>query len=128
MPRPISTNKAPPSFSAYAQGVEVSAGARTVHVSGQVGARPDGTIETSAEAQHRQAWANVFAILGAAGMEPTDIVDVWAMVSDREGVGVFRKVRDEVFSGHLACSTLLVCGLASPDWKVEIAARAARKD
>lgn len=128
MPTPISTRAAPPSFSDYAQAVEVPSGARTLHVSGQVGAARDGTLSDDIVAQHRQAWANIAAILQAAGMGLTDIVDVLAIVSDQDGVPVFRTVRDEIFEGHLACSTLLVCGLASPDWKVEIAVTAARVD
>jgi hypothetical protein len=31
-----------------------------------------------------------------------------------------------MLEGHIAASTLLVCGLASPDWKVEIAVKAAK--
>jgi hypothetical protein len=31
-----------------------------------------------------------------------------------------------MLDGHLAGTTLLVCGLASPDWKVEIAVKAAK--
>lgn len=128
MNRPIQTNAAPPAFSAYAQAVETPAGARTLHISGQVGATPDGTLPADAVSQHEQTWANIFALLAAAGMDRTDIVDVLAMVRDASGVPVFREVRDRLFDGHLACSTLLVCGLANPDWQVEIAVRAARVD
>lgn len=126
MNRTISTETAPPSFSAYAQAVEVPANARTLYVSGQAGVALDGTLLTDATAQHEQAWANVFAILAAADMAKTDIVDVLVIVSDHSGVPIFRQVRDQMLEGHLAGTTLLVCGLASPDWKVEIAVKAAR--
>ncbi len=122
----IETDGAPASVSGFAQAVETAPGARLLHVSGQIGARPDGQLPGDVAAQSRQAWRNVFAILDAAGMDKTDIVDVLAIVTEPEGVAIFRQVRDEVLSGHLACSTLLVCGLANPDWKVEIAVRAAR--
>lgn len=128
MNRTISTRAAPPSFSDYSQAVEIPAGARTLQVSGQVGVALDGTLSASAEAQHEQAWTNIFSILSEAGMTKTDIVDVLAIVSDPAGVPVFRQVRDAMMNGHLACSTLLVCGLASPDWKVEIAVKAAKLD
>ena len=124
----IQTDTAPPSFSGYAQAVDVPAGARTVYVSGQVGAGLDGTVPGDAHAQHRLAWRNVIAILGAAGMDASNIVDVFAIVTDHGGVPVFREVRDEMLGGHLACSTIIVAGLASPDWKVEIAVRAAKVD
>jgi len=126
MNRTIATDAAPPPFSAYAQAVEVPAGARTLHISGQVGITPDGRLPDGLEAQNEQAWRNIFAILDAAGMEPADIVDVLAIVTDHSGVPVYRKVRDRMLGGHVAGSTMLVCGLASPDWKVEIAVRAAR--
>ncbi len=122
----IETDGAPASVSGFAQAVETAPGARLLHVSGQIGARPDGQLPGDVAAQSRQAWRNVFAILDAAGMDKNDIVDVLAIVTEPEGVAIFRQVRDEVLSGHLACSTLLVCGLANPDWKVEIAVRAAR--
>ncbi len=126
MNRQISTDTAPPPFSNYAQAVEVPANARTLYVSGQVGVALDGTLPTDATAQHEQAWANVFAVLSAADMTKTDIVDVLVIVSDPSGVPIFRQVRDRMLDGHLAGTTLLVCGLASPDWKVEIAVKAAR--
>jgi enamine deaminase RidA (YjgF/YER057c/UK114 family) len=128
MNRTISSAASPPAFSAYSHAVEVPARARTLYVSGQVGITLDGTLAANAEAQHEQAWTNVFAILAAADMSKTDIVDVQAIVSDHAGVPVFRQVRDRMLDGHMACSTLLVCGLASPDWKVEIAVTAAKVD
>lgn len=128
MNRTIQTDKAPPSFSAYSQAVEVPAHARTVYVSGQVGAQADGRIPDDAEEQHALAWRNVFAVLDAAGMAKTDIVDVFAIVTSQDGVKTFREVRDRLFDGHLACSTIMIAGLASPDWKIEIAVRAAKVD
>ena len=128
MNRTIETDAAPPSFSRYSQAVEVPEGARTLYVSGQVGADLDGQVPPDLVAQHEQAWRNVFAILKAADMDKTDIVDVFVIVTDHEGVPVFREVRDRLLDGHVACSTLIVAGLASPDWKVEIAVRAAKVD
>jgi len=127
MSKIISTDAAPPAFSAYAQGVETPPGARLVHVSGQVGLARDGTLPDDPVAQHENAWANVFEILRAGNMAPTDIVDVLAIVSDPSGVAIYRDVRDRMLGGHLASSTLLVCGLASPDWTVEIAVKAAAR-
>lgn len=128
MNRTIQTDKAPPSFSAYSQAVEVPAHARTVHVSGQVGVDADGRIPEDPETQHVLAWRNVFAVLEAAGMAKTDIVDVFAIVTSQDGVRTFREVRDRMFDGHLACSTIIIAGLASPDWKIEIAVKAAKVD
>jgi hypothetical protein len=76
-------------------------------------------LPTDATAQHEPAWANVFAILAAVEMTKTDIVDVLVIISEPSGVPIFRQVRDRMFDGHLAGTTLLDCGLASSDWKVE---------
>ena len=122
----VETSNAPPPFSNYSQAVEVPAGARTLHVSGQVGNTLDGELPDDSVAQHEQAWRNVFAILEAAGMSKTDMVDVLAIVNDHEQVAIYRQVRDRMLEGHQCASTMLVCGLASPDWKVEIAVKAAR--
>ncbi len=122
----ISTEYAPAPASDYAQGVATPAGARWVHVSGQVGNALDGSLPEDVEAQHENAWNNVFAVLEADGMDRNDIVDVLGIVTSPEDVPVFRKMRDRMLAGHVACATLLVCALANPDWKVEIAVRAAK--
>lgn len=53
-------------------------------VSGQVGSRPDGSPEPDLEAQVRLAFANLNAILGAAGCTFRDVVDVTVFVVDPE--------------------------------------------
>ena len=128
MNKSISTSDAPAPFSNYSQAVEVPTGARTVHISGQVGNPVDGDMPEDPVAQHEQAWRNIFAILDSAGMTKSDLVDVLAIVTDHDQVSIYREVRDRMLDGHACASTLLVCGLASPDWKVEIAAKAARQD
>ena len=128
MTKSISTTRAPAPFSNYSQAVEVPAEARTLHISGQVGNTVAGDLPNDPAQQHEQAWRNIFAILDAAGMSKTDLVDVLAIVTNHDQVPVYREVRDRMLDGHSCASTLLVCGLASPDWKVEIAAKAARRD
>lgn len=128
MNKSIETNQAPPPFSDYSQAVETSKNARIVHVSGQVGVTVSGDLPDDPKRQHKQAWDNIFAILAAAGMNKTDIVDVLGIVTDHDQVALYRTVRDEMLEGHKCASTLLVCGLANPDWKVEIAVKAAKVD
>lgn len=128
MNKSIKTPEAPPPFSNYSQAVEIPPGARRLRVSGQVGNQLSGELPSEAEEQHEQAWNNVFAVLEAAGMDKSDIVDVLAIVNNHDQVGVYRTVRDRMLGGHKCASTMLVCGLASPDWKVEIAVEAARRD
>ena len=125
MNKTISTDKAPPPFSNYSQAVETSADARLLHISGQVGNGLDGNLPDDSVQQHEQAWRNLFAILEEAGMAMTDLVEILAVVNDHSEVPIYREVRDRMLEGHQCASTMLVCGLASPDWKVEIAAKAA---
>ncbi|MEP0940694.1 MAG: RidA family protein [Rhizobiaceae bacterium] len=126
MNKTIATQNAPKPFSNYSQAVETSADARILHISGQVGNTLEGDLPSDSVAQHEQAWRNLFAILDAAGMSKADLVDVLAVVNDHDQVAIYREVRDRMLEGHQCASTMLVCGLASPDWKVEIAAKAAR--
>ena len=128
MNRSVETDQAPRPFSNYSQAVEVPANARTLHISGQVGNDLSGNLPSDPEAQNEQAWKNIFAILESAGMSKTDIVDVLAVVTDHDQVQTYREVRDRMLEEHKCASTMLVCGLASPDWKVEIAVMAARQD
>jgi 2-iminobutanoate/2-iminopropanoate deaminase len=126
MNRSILTDKAPAPFSNYSQAMEAPAGARMLHVSGQVGNLPSGELSNDPASQHEQAWRNIFAILKAADMEPRDVVDVLAIVTSHEQVPLYREMRDRMLGVHQCASTLLVCGLANPDWKVEIAVKAAK--
>jgi 2-iminobutanoate/2-iminopropanoate deaminase len=126
MNKTVATPNAPQPFSNYSQAVETPADARILHISGQVGNFVDGELPSDSVKQHEQAWLNLFAILEAAGMSKTDLVDILAVVNDHDQVAIYREVRDRMLEGHQCASTMLVCGLASPDWKVEIAAKAAR--
>jgi enamine deaminase RidA (YjgF/YER057c/UK114 family) len=115
-----------PPFSRYSHGVEAPAGARWLYVSGQVGVMPEGKVATGAEAQIEQAWRNVLAVLAAAGMGPRDLVKVTTFLIDRADLPMGRAVRDRILEGAEPASTLIVvAGLASPDWLVEIEAVAA---
>ena len=121
----IPKSVAPP-FSRYSHGVEATAEARWLHVSGQVGVTPEGKVLDGAEAQIEQAWRNVLSVLEAAGMGPRDLVKVTTFLIDRADLPTARAVRERMLQGAEPASTLLfVAGLASPDWRVEIEAIAA---
>lgn len=126
MLRYISTDRAPRPFSNYAQAIVVEAGSRLVHVAGQVGARPDGSIAETPEEQHELCWLNVFAILAEEGMDHRNIVDAHVYITDRSHIALYRETRDRMLQGHRAAATLLiVAGLAHPDLVVEVAVVAA---
>ena len=116
-----------PPFAHYSHGVEAPAGARWLHISGQVGVKPDGSLAEGAEAQIEQTWRNIFAILEAAGMTKRDLVKVTAFLTlDAADVGLSRRVRDRMLEGAAPAHTLVfVARLANPEWLVEIEATAA---
>ena len=126
MNRIISTDTAPPPFSDYAQAVESPAGARIVHISGQVGVRLDGTMPDDPDEQHENVWRNIFAILAAADMAKQDIVDIRCFINSHDEVARFRKVRDKMLAGAKTPSTMVVASLADPEWRVEVAVTAAK--
>jgi 2-iminobutanoate/2-iminopropanoate deaminase len=113
-------------FSRYAHGVLSEPGCRWLHVSGQVGVRPDGTMTTTPEAQLEQAFDNMFAVLREAGMDRDHLVKLTVLLTRKDDIGLYRTVRDRLLEGREVASTLLVvAGLASPDFLVEIEAVAA---
>lgn len=115
-----------PPFSRYSHAVEAPAGARWLHVSGQVGIRPDGTMAEGVEAQIEQAFANIFEILQHAGMSRHDLVKLTVYLLDAQNIGAFRTVRDRmVLPAEPASTLIIVAGLARPDFLVEIEAIAA---
>jgi 2-iminobutanoate/2-iminopropanoate deaminase len=113
--------------SPYSHGVEVPPNARWIYVSGQVGARPDGQVVPDVVGQIEQAWENLVSVLQSAGMGVRDVVKVTTFLVNRDDVEAWRQARNRYLQGHRAAATLLVvAGLASPDWKVEIECVAAK--
>ena len=121
MNKPIATPNAPKPFSNYAQGIEIAPGSRIVHVSGQVGATVAGDIPDDPARQHELAWENALAILEAAGMNLTNVVDAHVYITERAHIGLYRDTRDRMLKGHRPAATLLiVLGLADPRLLVEV--------
>lgn len=113
----------PPYHGIYAHGVETPPGARTVHVSGQIGVAPDGSLSPDFHDQCRQALANVERVLGDAGMAYGDIVKLTFFLVRREDMQPLIEVRKEMLDGvRPAITTVYVAGLVSPDWLVEVEA------
>jgi len=112
----------------YAQGVVHKAGAERVVVSGQLGLKPDGTLEAGLEAQMERAWSNVFGVLKAAGFEKRHLARCNVYVTQSGKVGVYREIRDRMLDGHTCANTYLqISGLAAPEFLVEIEAEAVKE-
>lgn len=95
-------------------------------VSGQVGSRGDGSPEPDYTAQVRRAFANLEAVLSAAGCTLADIVDVTSFHTDPEQqFGEFMKVKAEVFpqAPYPNWTAVGVNWLAGFDFEIKVIAR-----
>ncbi len=112
----------------YAAGLVHSAGGERLVVSGQLGIRPDGTLEPTIEGQMERAFRNVLAVVSAAGFATTDIVLIRVYVTEPGLTTLYRETRDRMLGGHKCTSTFLqIAGLAGPEFKVEIEAEAVKE-
>ena len=107
----------------YTQVVKVG---NTVYIAGQVSAGADGKVvgKGDPEAQVRQVWRNIEAAVKVAGGTLQNVMKTTTYVTNIQYAAAVRKVREELFqSVNPPTSTLLVvAGLASPDYMVEIEA------
>ncbi|TCK23133.1 enamine deaminase RidA (YjgF/YER057c/UK114 family) [Ancylobacter aquaticus] len=118
-----------PPFARYSHAVEISAGARLLLVSGQLGISVEDVIPESVEAQAALCFAAIAACLGEAGMAREDIVRLNAYVTDRAHLPGYMAARDRFIADPPPASTLMiVSGFARPEFKVEIEALASRVD
>ena len=118
--RDLNAPDAPQPVAYYTQAIEVSAAARTLYISGQVGQRMDGTFPDDIAEQSRLAWQNLEAQLRAAGMTLDNLVKVTTILPNRGDVAAAREARSKALGDRKPASTLIVGGLASPAWKIEI--------
>jgi enamine deaminase RidA (YjgF/YER057c/UK114 family) len=95
-------------------------------VSGQVGSREDGSPEPGYQAQVRQAFANLKAVLGAGGCGLDDVIDVTTFHTDPEQqFEQFMLVKNENFGDapFPAWTAVGVNWLAGFDFEIKVIAR-----
>lgn len=95
-------------------------------VSGQVGSREDGSPEPDFKAQVRLAFANLQAVLKAAGCTVDDIVDVTTFSTDPEKqFETVLAVKDEIFAQapYPNWTALGVNWLAGFDFEIKVIAK-----
>ena len=118
--RDINAPDAPAPAGSYTQAVEITGASRMLYVSGQVPADIIGVVPDDLLSQCRLAWKNVEAQLRAAGMSFDNVVKITTILPDHASLGDSRKARAEAMGERKPASTLIVGGLASPAWKIEI--------
>jgi 2-iminobutanoate/2-iminopropanoate deaminase len=117
----LNPDTVPKPASAYVQAVLHSAGAKRLVISGQVGITAEGKLLDGMEAQLRQCWINLFAVMKAAGFDKRHLVKSVIYVTKPGQIALSRRLRDEAMDGHLSASTYLeIAGLAAPELLCEI--------
>lgn len=118
-------NQPPSSGSQVANACVIPAGGRRLVVTGQIGVRPDGTLEKGMRAQLERAFANLVATCEQAGFVREDLVRVTAMVTEPGRTLLYREVRDKALRGHECPGTYVqVAGLSTPQVLCELEAEA----
>lgn len=112
---------------AYSHGVLAPATGQWLHVSGQIGVRPDGSLGSGFAEQARLAWENLVAVLTAANMDASHLVKVTTFMTDAGDLKDLNPVRSAFLGEARPASTLLIVkALARPDWLFEVEAVAYR--
>jgi 2-iminobutanoate/2-iminopropanoate deaminase len=110
----------------YSHAVETAGQARWLHISGQIGRAPDGSMAPDVAGQTEEVWRNLVAVLAAAGMTTRNLVKVTAYLTRPEHTAPYGAVRSRFLGDARPASTLLVIqALAQPEFLVEVEAIAA---
>ena len=99
---------------------------KQLHVSGQIGITPDGTIPDDVGEQAHWCFANILTILAAEGMAADNLVSLTTYVVGEGNLAAVRQARQQALGDAAPASTLVfVSALATPVLKVEVQAVAA---
>ncbi|MCF2139741.1 MAG: Rid family detoxifying hydrolase [Candidatus Lokiarchaeota archaeon] len=94
----INASNAPAAVGPYSHAVKTN---KTLYLSGQIPINKDlGTIPEGIEAQTRQVFANIQAVLDAAGYSLADIVICEVFLKDMNDFGVMNKIYAETFEPY----------------------------
>lgn len=112
---------AAPALGPYSLAIASHGPGTWLHIAGQVGVDPDGKLADGFEAQARQTWSNLVAVLSAAGMQVTHLVKVSTFLTRQADLPLLGPVRaDFIGEARPASTVLIVQALARPEWLVEI--------
>src|SRR5205823_10335694 len=107
----------------YSLGIAAQ-GKRTVYVAGQIPLNEKGELvgKDDAEAQARQVFANMKAVLAAAGAKMDDVVKITTIVKNGADFPKIGGVRKDFFKEPYPASTDLIAPLLYPEWLVVVVA------
>jgi enamine deaminase RidA (YjgF/YER057c/UK114 family) len=107
----------------YSQGIQTSGG-KLLFIAGQTASDKDGNVvgKGDIKAQTQQVFANLKAVLKAAGGTIDNLVMSTTYIVDREYREGYNEVRSQQYKKTPPTSTLVIVkGLAHPDYLIEIA-------
>lgn len=105
----------------YCHGMLVKNAEKWLHLSGQVGVNPDGSVSADFADQCRRAFQNIAACLRDAEMGLDDVVMLRIYLTSRSDLAALRQIRSEFFGERQLPSTLvIVSGLVDERWRVEL--------
>ena len=107
----------------YSQGI-LNQGGKLLFIAGQTASDKDGSVVGKGDirAQTEQVFANLKAVLKAAGGTLDNLVMTTTYITDREYREGYNEVRRGQYKKNPPTSTLVIVkGLAHPDYLIEIA-------
>ena len=120
----ISTSAAPAAVGPYSQAIDTGA---VVFVSGQLPVNPTtGEIPDGATAQAERAFANVLAILAAAGLGPESVVKTTVFLADLADFAAVNEVYARVFPAPFPARSCVQVAAIPKGARLEVEAIAAR--
>jgi enamine deaminase RidA (YjgF/YER057c/UK114 family) len=127
MNRPVAPASVAAPLGPYSHGIASTGTGTWLHIAGQVGVDASGVLQAGFEAQARQAWSNLVAVLVEAGMDVSHLVKVTSYLVAPGDVPKLGPVRAAFLGTARPASTLVVgASLARADWLFEVDAVAFR--
>jgi len=122
---PINPSSMAPPAGAYSQAICHSGSGAWLHLSGQVGILPDGSLAQGIADQTHAVWKNIVTLLQAAGMDVSNLVRITTFVIHPDMIKPAGAIRKAYLGACRPASTAIsVQALAHPDWLIEIDALA----
>ncbi|MGI6704119.1 MAG: RidA family protein [Clostridia bacterium] len=115
----VSTQKAPGAVGPYSQAVKCG---NMVYTAGQVALNPETgqMVEGGIEEQTHQVFANLKAVLEAAGTGLENVVKATVFITDMEKFGDVNRVYGQYFTGDFPARSCIEVGRLPKDALVEI--------